>query len=56
MKELLVMKKSTVKRDHEVREREREREREGERKRDMGQGNAAAEDRTYVSDHENGFW
>jgi hypothetical protein len=24
--------------------------------REMGQGNAAAEDRTYVSDHENGSW
>jgi hypothetical protein len=35
---------------------ERERVRDREREREMGQGNAAAEDRTYVSNHENGFW
>jgi hypothetical protein len=39
MKKLLSMKKNTVKREDGVREEE-------EREREMGQGNAAAEDRT----------
>jgi len=36
-------------------EEERERERGTEKEREVGQRKAAAEDRTYVSDHENGF-